>query len=466
MEATILPSSALSKLMTITEGDIMKNRIDMKSLKLFPAFVVLAAMVILLGPTLARAQSSNTIYGCYDKTNGNLRRVNSAADCAKSETLISWNVQGPQGPQGPQGAKGDTGTQGPQGPKGDTGAQGQTGTKGDKGDLGSTGPQGLQGAKGDAGAQGPKGDRGDAGQSVTGFTIPAGTDCPTGGVMYTSADGNHFVCNGAKGLKGDTGAQGPQGPLGIGLSGLFGDGSDGDVTISAATTQTRDVYYRNLTINAGQTLNPGGFRIFVSDTLTLAEGTSINRNGNPGTASNGGARLIGGTLGEGAAGGGPDAFGDPEVNSLGGSGGFGGGTRPTGGAAPPPVLSAGGDGVFHSAIQALSGRSLDGTIVRGGGGGAGGAIGNGGGGGGGGVVVVAARNIVLSGPTGSVNPRITADGGDAFGGVAGGGGGGGGVVIVITTTNIIFLNLRVSAIGGGGSGGGGIGEPGFRAWWN
>jgi len=56
----------------------------------------------------------------------------------------------------------------------------------------------------------------------------------------------------------------------------------------------------------------------------------------------------------------------------------------------------GGHGVFRSALQALSGCSLDGVIVNGGGGG-GGAPG-GGGGSGSGVVVVAVRTVVLSLP--------------------------------------------------------------------
>src|SRR5438552_1146975 len=80
------------------------------------------------------------------------------------------------------------------------------------------------------------------------------------------------------------------------------------------TTLTRDMYYSNLTIAAGQTLNPGGYRIFVSGTLTLNSGSSIARNGNDGSGSPG-AALTPGTLGGSAAG------GDPETNSLGGDGG-------------------------------------------------------------------------------------------------------------------------------------------------
>ena len=38
----------------------------------------------------------------------------------------------------------------------------------------------------------------------------------------------------------------------------FGDGNDGDVTISEDTTLTRTMYYNNLTINSTKILNTGG----------------------------------------------------------------------------------------------------------------------------------------------------------------------------------------------------------------
>jgi hypothetical protein len=129
--------------------------------------------------------------------------------------------QGPQGPQGPQGQKGDTGDRGPkgdtgatgaQGPQGDVGPQGNKGDKGDRGEQGLQGPQGPQGSKGDTGERGAKGDTGAAGQSVMGTPVPPDVNCPYGGVMYTSASGNHFVCNGAPGAQGPQGVQGPQGP--------------------------------------------------------------------------------------------------------------------------------------------------------------------------------------------------------------------------------------------------------------
>ncbi|MBM3131956.1 MAG: hypothetical protein FJZ95_02840, partial [Chloroflexi bacterium] len=48
----------------------------------------------------------------------------------------------------------------------------------------------------------------------------------------------------------------------IALHGTFGDGSDGDVTISADTDLTRDMYYNTLTVNSTKILSTKGYRIF------------------------------------------------------------------------------------------------------------------------------------------------------------------------------------------------------------
>ena len=230
---------------------------------------------------------------------------------------------------------------------------------------------------------------------------------------------------------------------------IFGDGSDGDVTFTTAQTLTRDVYYHNLTISDFMSLNPGGYRIFVSGTLTLGLGASIARNGND-SFVNAAVALAPGTLG------GSGGAGQSESNRLGGRGGNG--TVVPGGFGSGIPTSVGGVGVFRLALQALSGRSLDGVIVNGGGGGGGGSF-SGQGGGGGGVVVVSARTVVLS--LGSAT--ITAVGGG--GNSTGGGGGGGGVVVVITTTPQPG-GLTLSASGGGGFGGGANGAAGFTAWLN
>jgi hypothetical protein len=57
-----------------------------------------------------------TVQACYNNTNGDLRRVNSAADCKNHETSISWNTAGPPGPAGSPGPAGPQGPAGPAGP--------------------------------------------------------------------------------------------------------------------------------------------------------------------------------------------------------------------------------------------------------------------------------------------------------------------------------------------------------------
>ncbi len=68
---------------------------------------------------------------------------------------------------------------------------------------------------------------------------------------------------------------------------VFGDGSDSDVIVNSDTTMTEDWYCNNLTVNNGCTLNPGGYRIFVKETLTNA-GTIARVGGNGGNGEDGG----------------------------------------------------------------------------------------------------------------------------------------------------------------------------------
>lgn len=99
---------------------------------------------------------------------------------------------------------------------------------------------------------------------------------------------------------------------------IFGDGSDGDVTIAGTVTLTRDMYYRNLTIPAGTTLDPAGYSVYVQGVVS-GSGT-INRNGNAG----GNATVNGGT-GAPQVGGVPGAVlnqGTLNAERLAGGGGF------------------------------------------------------------------------------------------------------------------------------------------------
>ncbi len=80
---------------------------------------------------------------------------------------------------------------------------------------------------------------------------------------------------------------------------IYGDGSDGDVTISSNTTLTTDMYYNNLTVNNTKNLITGSYRVFVKGTTT--NNGSITRDGNAGTAGTNGAGQTGGALGAGGA---------------------------------------------------------------------------------------------------------------------------------------------------------------------
>jgi hypothetical protein len=55
---------------------------------------------------------------------------------------------------------------------------------------------------------------------------------------------------------------------------IYGFGQDGDVTLTANTSLSRDMYYDDLTINSGVTLDTNGYRVFVRGTLTFADSTS------------------------------------------------------------------------------------------------------------------------------------------------------------------------------------------------
>jgi len=101
-----------------------------------------AAAVMLLTvarvATFATIPSSNgVISGCYSKSGGTLRVIDSSVTtCGSNETLLTWIQTGPQGPIGPMG---------PQGPQGATGPTGATGPVGATGPTGPTGPAGASG---------------------------------------------------------------------------------------------------------------------------------------------------------------------------------------------------------------------------------------------------------------------------------------------------------------------------------
>lgn len=89
----------------------------------------------------------------------------------------------------------------------------------------------------------------------------------------------------------------------IGNDSIYGNGGDGNVTITSNVTLSRDMYYDNLTINLGGFLNTNGYKVFVKNTFTHNGGIGIPN----------GTSVIGGTL-KGTA-----NIASNTVNSLGGN---------------------------------------------------------------------------------------------------------------------------------------------------
>jgi hypothetical protein len=242
--------------------------------------------------------------------------------------------------------------------------------------------------------------------------------------------------------------------------GPYGYGTDSNVTISGTTTLTRDMFYSNLTINAGAILNTAGFRVFVRDTCTIAVGGVIQNNGGAASGSAAGAGAPANTLG--GAGSGASGLvnssvaGTNIVDALGGNGGQGG-SGGVGGMATPVASTNGGPDIIKTFPNAVQGRQLAGGVIRGGAGGGSGlgsaGFAGGGGGGGGGVLMIAAHIITGSSAT------IQAKGGNGGTGTPGGGGGGGGGCVIIVT-DLQPTGVTFSAPGGTGGGNGSAGAPG------
>jgi len=284
----------------------------------------------------------------------------------------------------------------------------------------------------------------------------------------------------------------------------FGNGSDGAVSIGTGTTVSLsgDKNYTNLTVYSGATLNPNGYRIYVSGILKMVDpGVSpaariASNGGNGGNGGNGASACSGAGGTAGSAGTIANAAGTMPGSIVGIVGGVGG-------AANACIAVAGGN-----AGNAVSGTaesiSMLGNGVAGGEGGAGGAGGGGGSAGAGGTSTAGVGTITnanlffnasisfFSWPTartfnGRAGSASGAGGGAGGSGNpatgnpgAGGGGGGSGAnggnfdlyAATLTGSGYIMANGGTGGIGGnggnatvngapgGGGGGGGGGNGG------
>lgn len=202
---------------------------------------------------------------------------------------------------------------------------------------------------------------------------------------------------------------------------VYGTGADGSVTLDGTTTilgmipssnvysMTSDLYFHNLTINAGVRLAPNGYRIFVKNILTLNNNSTIGYTTGYSTA---------GSIAQGGA------ATTAVTHSLGGSA--------TGYSATAPTDALGGSKYYqipHQAIRgwAVSASSTTPTFLRGGAGGSGQA--------GGGVIIVAAR--YLSGPST----------GTAYIKAPGTAPAGGGVILIISTHSALPVSISTDITG-------------------
>ena len=254
---------------------------------------------------------------------------------------------------------------------------------------------------------------------------------------------------------------------------LFGDGSDGDVTIAGDTSLSRDMLYDNLTIDATKRLDTQGFRVFIKGILT--NNGTISNNG--GDGSIGGASVGAKGVGAGKAsstpngGDGGDGKDTPEngdtaenlTNSIyaAGVGGRGGdGSLNSGGNGETPSANVLGSN-FKTSISITSyvGATLL-SVSGGGGGGSGGAgaLAGGGGGGGGGITFIASKEIDNNGV---IECNGGSGGNGAIGDNCGGGGGGaGGLVVLIYNTAAWTTEQALGGAAGTGSGTGDNGVAG------
>ena len=231
---------------------------------------------------------------------------------------------------------------------------------------------------------------------------------------------------------------------------FFGDGSDGDVTISVNTTLTADKYYSTLTIADAVTLNPGGYRIFVRNTLTRNGTGKIARNGTNGGAGGNGGDASGANKGAaGAAGAASAALASGSIfGALAGSAG-GAGAGGTGAANEGVSGSAGAAGATIATGLGVVGSA--GATGGNGGSGTQGAGGTGDGGGAAGTFTAAIYKprvvslLVIGHQINNATVGFFQSNG-THGGAEGGGSGGG--------------NTAASSNGGGGGGGGGSGSDG------
>lgn len=299
-----------------------------------------------------------------------------------------------------------------------------------------------------------------------------------------------------------------------GVTDVYGDGSDGSVTVNSGSfsvsvggsalitsnTLVRDAYFDDLTINGGDLIT-AGFKLYISGTLTMTSGV-IRCNGGNGGAGGNGTAGAGGAAGATPGGAGAGTTANSAPGSAGAIGGFNANGANPGGAGTASSVGlgtgsngaaggasgqgqTGGTGVtapagtntlterpfdyshattyrFHSGVVFTTANVIGTAVGSGSGAGspASGGGGSGGSGASGGILIVFARTI-----TGTTDIQALGgtggNGGNGGGTDAGGGGGGsggnGGFICLIYSDQTGWSGTLDVSGGAGGTGGTGIG---------
>ena len=310
-----------------------------------------------------------------------------------------------------------------------------------------------------------------------GGIAPAGTFNPIGYIRVSRSGSTYYMPYGD--LTGGT--------TGSGGTAIYGNGYDGDATITVDEALTRDMYYNNLTINTGKVLDCAGYRIYVKNTLTTVGTGKIQRTPNAGGNGTAGYSDSGSsTGGTGGTAGGAIA----DANLAGGVAGKVGGNAGAGAITKPGTLTDNQAG--QTGFAASSGAGIaTGTGKNGSAGVAGaqgGQNGNGFSGATGGAAGAAGTITTLYEPYNfreatsmwregiGATPALhnsSADtggsggggggagrgstGGGGYAGAGGGGGGSGsaGGVVVVLARNIVNAGSIIAPGGNGGNGGNG-----------
>ncbi len=251
-----------------------------------------------------------------------------------------------------------------------------------------------------------------------------------------------------------------------GMAAFWGDGSDGNVTISGTTTLTTDMFYNTLTVQSGGILKTNGYRVYCKTALIVDSGGKVHFDGNSASAATPGSAVSPGSTDGSVAGSATNGSGvgtntsNQSAGAFGGRGGNGGagsgGAGGVSGTIPSPTSVIGGR--FPKALPQLATGQLSQAQTLGGGtagaSGGGTSVSGGAGGAAGGVMVINAKSVTNNG-TISANGGA---GGTMPSGNKGGGGGGGGGVVVINCES--FTGTTPTATGGALGAGVGTGVNG------